>query len=237
MMKQGKPHHQHHPNRQQRRRNKGDIIQSLQQPYMIVPLFLPDPSVEKILEELPRFTHDEHNPLGPLLMLHQDRKQQQQQQQQQMAKIKSFLLRRAQQQQQQHDNQNNQWSIYTILVTIDLVLSQENNTSSDDNDDDDDVVIVDDGSVGSRVRDIFSFYEDSNGTTTAKAKAKRTAAKAAAKNEQDDHDDELCLEAWTWIQNDISWKDFRQLLHQVRCGLFLVSAPHPLERYAIHVVP
>ena len=56
-------------------------------------------------------------------------------------------------------------------------------------------------------------------------------------NGSSDDSEEMRLEAWTWIQDRISWKDFQQMYARIQNALCISSVPHPLEIYATQVVP
>lgn len=50
-------------------------------------------------------------------------------------------------------------------------------------------------------------------------------------------DTDLSVEAWTWIQDRMSWVEWVDLHRYVQEHLWIVSAPHPLQTYAIQTVP
>jgi len=56
-------------------------------------------------------------------------------------------------------------------------------------------------------------------------------------SDNEENDEELSCEAWTWIQDQIPWQDWQKVVAHVQQRLCLVTAPHPLETYAIQTVP
>ncbi|CAB9531073.1 Procollagen-lysine 2-oxoglutarate 5-dioxygenase [Seminavis robusta] len=180
-------------NHVKRKGKKGEVIKSVI-PWKCFPLFFTSPEEDQILQNLPLFDTNKHNPLKAATDVRQQ------------SIIPppppqvEKLLKRASAA-RQNTGYSNPWSIYTIVTAIYIAL------------------------LG-----IMPTEQPESSTVNHNNIA-------INKNDDEDDDEELSCDAWTWIQDHISWTDWKLLHRQVKEQLILVSAPHPLLTYATQTVP